>query len=246
MREDGDIHAPPIQVFDRLISDHFPAVCALWLHAALFLILASLPQEVFRLEVPPPPLDVELVTEPPSPPPPAAQPSQGAAGSSPPASSEALPAETPEPTAETARIADPASAKPDWRAPENWIAAGTLRAASVLGDPRSAQARKALLTVTGADRREQLCALEAMEQVRADKAGFRPTRLMPHALKNTVQRDGQITAPAGALRSHRNWYEIAYRCQLNPAGDTVESFEYALGPPIPAKLWDDLGLAAIH
>ncbi|QDG78309.1 DUF930 domain-containing protein [Labrenzia sp. PHM005] len=135
---------------------------------------------------------------------------------------------------------------PDWRSPHNWVVAGTLRAAEVLKDPRSAQARRVLTMVTSQDRREQICALEAMEQVRADATGFQPDRLMPYALKNTVQNAQLIFAPAAALRSRRNWYEITYRCRLNAAGTVVEEFEYALGPPIPQNLWDDLGLAAVY
>ncbi len=141
---------------------------------------------------------------------------------------------------------DQSRSAPDWRAPHYWVVAGTLRAAEVLKDPRSAQARRVLTMVTSQDRREQICALEAMEQVRADAAGFQPDRLMPYALKNTVQNAQLIFAPAAALRSRRNWYEITYRCRLNAAGTVVEEFEYALGPPIPQKLWDDLGLAAVY
>ncbi|WP_395175108.1 DUF930 domain-containing protein [Roseibium alexandrii] len=116
----------------------------------------------------------------------------------------------------------------------------------VLQDPRSALARAALQTVTGLDRREQLCALEAMEQVGAHSQGLRPDRLVPYALKNTIQRGLELYAPAGALRSQGNWYEVAYRCQLTPSGNAVTGFEYVLGPPVPDTLWDDLGLAAVH
>ncbi|MGV2975227.1 DUF930 domain-containing protein [Roseibium alexandrii] len=91
-----------------------------------------------------------------------------------------------------------------------------------------------------------MCALEAMEQVGAHAEGFRPDRLVPYALKNTIQCGLELYAPASVLRSQGNWYEVAYRCLLNEAGDRVMDFQFVLGPPIPGNLWDDLGLAAVH
>ncbi|WP_425070115.1 DUF930 domain-containing protein [Roseibium sp.] len=129
---------------------------------------------------------------------------------------------------------------------ETWIRAETFLAAAVLADPRSRQARRALSTLVGADRREQVCALEAMEQVRQDKSGLRPTRLAPHAFRNARIRDGMIVVTAGAVRSQRQWYEIAYRCRLDPEGRQVVGFEYALGALIDRALWDAHGLAPVH
>ncbi|KZM47561.1 hypothetical protein OA90_25475 [Labrenzia sp. OB1] len=119
-------------------------------------------------------------------------------------------------------------------------------ASDVLKDPRSSQARQALTQVTGDDRIEQLCALEAMEQVRHTLPDFRPTRLVPHALRNSFRKDNVVFAPAGALRSNRIWYEIAYKCQLDAGGSAITAFEYALGAPIVRAQWDELGLAPIH
>lgn len=76
--------------------------------------------------------------------------------------------------------------------------------------------------------------------------GLRPDRLVPYALKNTIQRGLELYAPAGALRSQGNWYELAYRCLLNEAGDRVMDFQFVLGPPVPETLWADHGLAAVH
>gem|GEM_PF-3113224 len=140
----------------------------------------------------------------------------------------------------------PSETGSSWRAPENWVTAVTLRAAGVLADPRSDQARQVLALVSGPDRDDQICALEAMEQVRASKDGFRPDRLMPHARKNAVRSGDSIEAPAAALRSGGLWYEIAFRCHLNAASGTIAGLDYVLGPPIPSSQWEDLGLAAVH
>ncbi|MCK7611706.1 DUF930 domain-containing protein [Roseibium sediminicola] len=127
-----------------------------------------------------------------------------------------------------------------------WVTATTFLAADVLRDPRSQQAREALATLTGADSREQICALEAMEQLRHDRQGFRPTRLSPHAFRNAVYKEGMIQVTAGAVRSNRIWYEIAYRCRLDAGGQTIIGFEYALGAPVDRALWDEYGLAPVY
>jgi hypothetical protein len=226
-----------------LIVSHFPGLCALWLHVTVFLILANLRPAGFALPDAPVPIAVELVRLT------ATSPATGSSIFH----ERTTPAAQPDVTPYDAAIAAPGisldterAEESDWRAAENWVTAKQLRSALVLQDPRSAQARAALETVTGLDRREQLCALEAMEQVGVHSQGLRPDRLVPYALKTTVQRGLELYAPAGALRSQGNWYELAYRCLLNEAGDRVMDFQFVLGPPVPETLWDDHGLAAVH
>lgn len=238
-------------MIDRLINEHFPGFCALWLHAALFLILANLPPNTFRLPSPPAPVIVELVALTPSAPP-------TSTANKVPSDNQADAVRMEETETQTANLPlnegfpqEPAPLstdpiEPDWRAPENWTAAKTLLAVNALNEPGSDQAKRVLKLVSGFDRREQICALEAMEQVRENIPEYRPTRLVPYALKNTQHRGTEIFAPAGALRSDHVWYEISYRCQLNTAGDQVDGFEYVLGPPIDRKRWDELGLPTIH
>ncbi|MES0808094.1 DUF930 domain-containing protein [Roseibium sp. SCPC15] len=127
-----------------------------------------------------------------------------------------------------------------------WVSATAFHASEILSDPRSLQARLALRTLVSDDRKEQLCALEAMEQLRRTQKGFRPTRLAPHAFRNSYQKNNAIFAPAGAVRSNRVWYEIAYKCQLDNIGANIERFEFALGSEIDRSLWDEHGLAPIH
>ncbi|WP_420338154.1 DUF930 domain-containing protein [Roseibium sp.] len=85
-----------------------------------------------------------------------------------------------------------------------------------------------------------------MEQVGTYSQGLRPDRLVPYALKNTIQLGLELYAPAGAVRSQGDWYELAYRCLLNEAGDRVMDFQFALGPLVPETLWNDHGLSAVH
>nr|WP_286189845.1 DUF930 domain-containing protein [Labrenzia sp. R4_2] len=88
--------------------------------------------------------------------------------------------------------------------------------------------------------------MEAMEQVGTYTQELPPDRLVPYALKTTVQNGLELYAPAGALRRQGNWYELAYRRLLNEAGDRVMDFQFVLGPLVPETLWDDHGLSAVQ
>jgi len=237
---------------NHLIAARFPWICAIWIHLLVFAVLAN--QAGLDLNAPPvDPISVEIFVEPASPPPQAPAPSPSGAfetDNAPLSSPEngqlaALPPGTVQP--ETTEL--PESGSPQDATPENapsWVTATGYYASDVLSDPRSAEAREALTTLTGTDRVEQLCALEAMEQVRHSRSGFRPTRLVPHALRNSFQRENAVFAPAGALRSNRVWYEIAYKCRLDTGRSKIIGFEYALGAPIDRSLWDELGLAPVY
>ncbi|WP_434052620.1 MAG: DUF930 domain-containing protein [Roseibium sp.] len=224
------------QGIHRLVAERFSWIVAVWVHVLLFAVLASSEFKEHHGTHVPVPLVVELLPlrelSRPAPPEPLLQ------------------AETEMETgAETAAFPDarpplPGTALP--RPEAEWKQATSFYAADVLSDPRSAQARVALATLVSGDRAEQLCALEAMEQVRRTDPKFRPTRLAPHAFRNSVQRKNEIIASAAAVRSNRIWYEIAYRCRLSASGSEVIGFEFALGDPIDRSLWDEHGLAPVH
>ncbi len=227
---------------NHLIADRFPWVCAVCLHLLLFAFLSDLAHRASEAFSVPDSISVEIVVEP------LFQPDnrhpENSGYISPQRQSAALQSADapPETSQDEASVAAPEGRD---TAP-NWVSATRLLAASVMADPRSAQARVALTSLIGADQREQLCALEAMEQVRATEAGFRPTRLTPHAFRNSYVKDGVLYAPAGAIRSRQVWYEITYRCRLDASGKSITGFEYALGAPIERALWDEMGLAPIH
>ena len=224
------------QGIHRLVAERFSWIVAVWVHVLLFALLAgadfkehpgtsvSVPifvellplKDLARPALPEPVLEPETTRE---------------AGAEP----VSLPDNEP-----------PLSGSTLPRPEAEWRQATSFHAGRVLSDPRSAQARLALATLVSGDRREQLCALEAMEQVRYAEPGFRPTRLAPHAFRNSVQRDNEIIATAAAIRSGRVWYEIAYRCLLSAGGSEIVGFEFALGDPIDRSLWDEHGLAPVH
>lgn len=62
------------------------------------------------------------------------------------------------------------------------IRPATMLSGEALADPRSRQARAALRQLAYFDRREQLCNLEAMEQIHAWRDEFEPERLVAYAM----------------------------------------------------------------
>lgn len=115
-----------------------------------------------------------------------------------------------------------------------------------LADPRSRQSRLALRTLSDEDRAEQLCGLEAMEQVAAWRRDFRPDRLVAYA-RGEPKHDGNVVeANGGAFRSRSLWYAIRFRCELTPDRTRVAAFAFAVGEPVPRDEWEVDGLPAVH
>ncbi len=109
---------------------------------------------------------------------------------------------------------------------------------TVLEDPRSRQARLALRQLSDIDRREQLCNLEAMEQVQAWNGDYEPERLVAYAMADTLVTGNVVQADGAAFRSKRKWYNLKYRCEVTADLVTVTAFEFSVGDPIPRKDWD--------
>ena len=109
---------------------------------------------------------------------------------------------------------------------------------TVLEDPRSRQARLALRQLSDFDRREQLCNLEAMEQVEAWNDDYKPERLVAYAMTDTLVSGNVVQADGAAFRSKRQWYNLKYRCEVTADLVTVTAFEFSVGDPIPRKDWD--------
>ncbi|WP_428641309.1 DUF930 domain-containing protein [Roseibium sp.] len=238
--------------FHHLIADRFPWACAIWMHLAFLALLSGVATQTMHRSSAPAPISVELIYQPPAP---ALEDLSGPARTGQPDTT-GLTEDAPTDSLSTARVRDVPQpdipARSGSRAPAEaetsptWVTATSLYAAGVLNDPRSQEARIKLATLTSADQADQICALEAMEQVRNAFPGFRPTRVSPHAFRNSYRKGNVVHAPAAALRSNLVWYEISYNCVLDRTGGTVKKFEYAFGKEIDRALWDEFGLAPVH
>lgn len=124
------------------------------------------------------------------------------------------------------------------------ISPSTMLSARTLADPRSRQARAALATFASSERIVQLCNLEAMDQIHAWRATFRPERIVAYARKAETMLGDTIEADGAAFRSRDQWYDLKFTCRLSRDRHEVVAFAFAVGEPVPQKQWEDLGLPA--
>lgn len=115
-----------------------------------------------------------------------------------------------------------------------------------LDSPRSRGLRRELARLADEDRLAQLCDLEAMEQIHAWRPEFQPDRLVDYASGDTALEDAVFTARGGAFRSQRRWYEVSYRCELDPPLRKVVGFAFHVGAAIPREDWASYNLPAVH
>lgn len=115
-----------------------------------------------------------------------------------------------------------------------------------LGQPHNRGLRRELGRLVDEDRIAQLCDLEAMEQIHAWKADFQPDRLVDYALSDTRMEGRTLTAHGGAFRSQRKWYEVSYRCELDPGLRKVVGFAFRVGAAIPREEWTADNLPSLH
>lgn len=121
-----------------------------------------------------------------------------------------------------------------------------LLSESTLADPRSRAARAALAGLADSERIVQLCGVEAMGQVRAWRAGYRPDRVVAYAIAGVKVGADTMVADGAAFRSKGAWYGLKFKCGVTADHRKVASFEFMVGDPIPRSEWDAHDLAAIH
>lgn len=126
------------------------------------------------------------------------------------------------------------------------IRATRLMAADSLADPASREARLALLTLAEDDRMEQLCAVEAMEQIHAWRGEINPDRLVTYAMSDPDVSVNTIVAQGAAFRDARKWYTVSFRCQVTPDREQVVAFEFRVGEPVPEDEWERRNLPDLY
>jgi len=209
--------------------------------ASLALHLAAIALLVFVAPRPQAPPDtetsvsVEIVA-----PPRRTLPDEAPASSSAPAGADA--ASRPGPSGPTLEAAVPRAPleAPLARAQPPMIRAERMLSQSVLANLRSRAARRELGSLAADERAVQLCGIEAMEQVHAWKDELLPETVIAYATKSLKIRGGSIVADGGAFLSAGSWYRLRFECDVQ--NDTVVSFAYSVGDPIPRSEWEAYGL----
>lgn len=160
------------------------------------------------------------------------------APSAPTVPAEPLPGDSVPRTVQPSPPAQPEPAQPGMIRPTIMLSARSLAA--------SRQARAALRSLAADTRVEQLCGLEAMEQVHAWQQDFQPDRIVVYAMGEPRMTGNLFEADGAAFRSRSLWYRVKFTCELSPDRARVTAFAFAVGAPVPRAQWEDHGLPAVH
>jgi hypothetical protein len=184
----------------------YPLGLSASLHAVLLVALAHLlPQPVLRSPPPVESISVELLTE-----------AEIAA---------LLPKEEPEEPAPEPTVARPPPLPPPAEPPLVLAHAETLYSATSL----DRVARRDLGKMTVDTRFEQLCDIEAMEQIARGQKEFKPERAVAYATSDVKVLGNLMIAEGAAFLSEGQWYRLSFRCETSPDRSKVLSFDFATG-----------------
>lgn len=121
----------------------------------------------------------------------------------------------------------------------NTVVAKEFYATAVLARSQNRSALEALKTLSPAERREQICDTEAMEQLHRWRHTLRPDRLIAYALGDTQLVGDTLKASGAAFRSNHQWFALSFECKLD-ATDRVVGFRFSMGAAIAHDRWSDL------
>ncbi len=183
-----------------------PLAVSAGLHAAALLgLLYLLPRPVLVPPLPPEEISVELVSEP---------------------EVSALP--KPE-----APVVPPPPPPPPVRIPPQEVPLRLDHATKLFSDKAlNRSARKSLGTLALDARFEQICDVEAMEQIARAKREFKPERAVAYATADAKVVGNLMIAEGAAFLSAGHWYRLSFRCETTPDHSKVVSFDFATGGPV--------------
>ncbi|MES0100032.1 DUF930 domain-containing protein [Mesorhizobium sp. M0019] len=108
---------------------------------------------------------------------------------------------------------------------------------SATGDPVATTAMK---NVPRAVRIGQLCNTELAQQLVHASPPYFPNSLLEYRLKaGTVMKVASAPFPANG-----QWYDLSFRCEVDPDATRVVSFAFRVGNPVPRSEWKRRGLPA--
>ena len=113
------------------------------------------------------------------------------------------------------------------------IEATEMLAAAALADPRNAGARAMLGKLDTYTRREQLCGIEALEQLRLRHADWLPEFVVANAFVDTVTENDVVTASGAAVKTGESWRHLSFVCTLASDLASVTAFSFRIGDVIP-------------
>jgi Domain of Unknown Function (DUF930) len=101
------------------------------------------------------------------------------------------------------------------------------------GGALNAEERAALGTLRRDARFEQLCDVEAMEQIAESAPAFKPEQTIAYLTADTEVHGDTLTASGAAFLSQGHWYRLAFKCRTTADRRKVVSFDFATGAQVP-------------
>ena len=138
--------------------------------------------------------------------------------------------------ADTAHEAAPAAD------PDGMIRPSQMLSGSTLAQDNNQKARLALTEITADERLEQLCMLEAMEQIQAHDRSLTPDLMHSYPFEEVAMKGNQLIARGAAFFAQKRWYYLQYECDLSANGKEVAAFAFKIGDPVPKRMWENHNL----
>ena len=123
------------------------------------------------------------------------------------------------------------------------IHATHLLSAEAFARPGNAEARRMLETLESGTRGEQLCGIEAMEQIALVRPQWHPECVIAYVFADTSIDGRVMTAEGAAFLSGTQWYRLKFACTLADDLASVTDFAFRIGAPVSAAERDRHGLA---
>ena len=118
----------------------------------------------------------------------------------------------------------------------------TMLSASSLARKGNKEAREDFAGLSGDEQREQLCALEALEQIEAWDKSYKPERMVSYTFADVRYEGRRIIADGAAFWSHDNWHHLKFDCELSDDLSKVLSFAFLVGVIVPKRDWEQYNL----
>ena len=136
----------------------------------------------------------------------------------------------PLPAAPAGAASGPSPLPPDTVAgpPLGLTHAGTMLSGAAL----DGIARASLDGLAPGSRLEQLCGVEAMEQIATGDSRFTPERVIAYLEQETRVDGDMLYADGAAFRSGGHWFRLVYRCRVSSNRSQVVGFDFAVGEAI--------------
>jgi hypothetical protein len=102
----------------------------------------------------------------------------------------------------------------------------------ILSDTLGPEVRRGLARMASDTRFEQICGVEAMEQIAKSGGAFKPQATVAYATADPRVAGNVMVADGAAFFSGGHWFQLAFRCETTPDRLKVVSFDFAVGEEV--------------